>query len=126
MTLFFPLCLNATEMAIQMCKDRPFTAAVCTLVQDWHGASIGPPSDNFFNISKWWDDIIHGRLKGEQHTTSGRLLYVLWNTWKERNHRIFTGQRLTYIEVASITGEDILQREHTFTTYVPAVVAEPD
>jgi hypothetical protein len=62
----FPLCLNATEMAIQMCKDRPFTAAVCTLVQDWHGASVGPPSDNFPNISKWWDDIIYGSTSGEK------------------------------------------------------------
>jgi hypothetical protein len=29
-----PLCLNALETTIYLCKDRPFSAAVWTLVQD--------------------------------------------------------------------------------------------
>jgi hypothetical protein len=37
--------------------------------------------------------------------------------------RIFTGKRLTYVEVAAIAKEDILQR--AFNTYVPAIPAEP-
>jgi hypothetical protein len=33
---------------------------------------------------------------------------------------------LTYIEVASIDKEDILQRERAFTAYVPVILAKPD
>jgi hypothetical protein len=40
------------------------------------------------------------------------------------NRRIFTGHRLTYIEVASIAKEDILQRERAFNTYALAIPAE--
>jgi hypothetical protein len=62
----------------------------------------------------------------EQRCISGRLFYALWNAWKERNRRIFTEKRLTYIEVASIARKDILQRERAFTFYAPAILAEPD
>jgi hypothetical protein len=52
--------------------------------------------------------MITGKPKKEQNRISGRLLYVLWTAWKERNQCIFMGQRLTYIEIASIAKEDIL------------------
>jgi hypothetical protein len=45
--------------------------------------------------------------KRVKHSRSGRLLYVIWNVWKERNRRIFQGVRLTYLEVAHIAHEDI-------------------
>jgi hypothetical protein len=54
------------------------------------------------------------------------MLYVIWNAWKESNQRIFTGKRLTYVDVASIAREDILLRERAFTAYVPAIPAARD
>jgi hypothetical protein len=62
----------------------------------------------------------------DQRQISGRLLYVIWNAWKERNRRIFTGQRLTYIEVASVAREDIIQRDRAFTAFAPTIPAERD
>jgi hypothetical protein len=35
-------------------------------------------------------------------------------------------KRLTYVEMASIAREDILQRDRAFTAYAPAILAEPD
>jgi hypothetical protein len=77
-------------------------------------------------ISDWWDEIIQGKVKKEQQRISGGLLYAIWNAWKERNRRIFTAKRLTYVEVTLIAREDILQRERAFTPYVSAIPAEPD
>jgi hypothetical protein len=51
---------------------------------------------------------------------------VLWNAWKEQNRRNFTGRQLTYLEVADITREDILQRDHAITSFWPAIPAELD
>jgi hypothetical protein len=45
----------------------------------------------------------------EQWVTSGLLLYVLWNARKERNHQIFKGCRLTFIELATIAKEGIMR-----------------
>jgi hypothetical protein len=78
------------------------------------------------NLADWWDAIIQGKVKKEQQRISRRLLYAIWNAWKERNWRIFIAKRLTYVEVASIAMEDFLQREHAFTPYVPAIPVEPD
>jgi hypothetical protein len=72
----------------------------------------------------WWDDLITRRPKKEQCATSGRLLYVLWNAWK-KNETIVSSW-LTYIEVASVDKEDILQRERDFTAYVPVILAKSD
>jgi hypothetical protein len=52
---------------------------------------------------------------------SGRLLYVIWNVWKEQNRRIFQGVRLTYLEVAHIAHEDIRQRALAFREVTPVV-----
>jgi hypothetical protein len=51
---------------------------------------------------------------------------VLWNTWKERNQRIITGRRLTYLEVANIAREDILQQDRAINGFGASVPAEPD
>jgi hypothetical protein len=84
-----------------------------------------PPS-SFATTSEWWDILIGGKTSTEQRRISGRPLYIIWNAWKERNRRIFNVKRLTYVEVASIAREDILQRERAFTVYAPTIPVEPD
>jgi hypothetical protein len=79
----------------------------------------------FATISECWDDLIRGKVKKKQQRISGRLLYVIWNAWKERNRCIFTGKRLTYIEVVALAQDDILQRERAVMVYVPAIPVEP-
>jgi hypothetical protein len=78
------------------------------------------------SINDWWDNIIDGKPGSERRRLSGRFFYVIWNAWKERNRRIFTGHRLTYIEVASIVKEDIEQRQRAFAPVRVAIPAEPD
>jgi hypothetical protein len=70
--------------------------------------------------------MIKEKPQKEKKRISDRFLYVLWNAWKERNRRIFTGQRLTYLEVASIANEDILQRDRAINGFGPAIPADPD
>jgi hypothetical protein len=84
------------------------------------------PPHSFVTISDWWDDLITNKPKKEQRRISRRFLYVIWNAWKERNRHIFTGKQLTYIKVASIARDDIMQRERAFTAYAPAIPAYPD
>jgi hypothetical protein len=120
------LCRRAPETAAHLCKDCPFTTAAWTLVQAWDSAPIGSRGANFATFSDWWEDLIAGNSRQTRRLTSGRLLYVLWNVWKERNRRIFTGHRLTYVDVASMAREDIRQRERAFANCRPAIPAEPD
>jgi hypothetical protein len=102
------------------------TSAIWSRLQTWDDEDPAPHALCYPTISEWWDDIIQEKLKKEQRRISGRLLYAIWNAWKERNRRIITAKRLTYVEVASISREDILQRDHAFTAYAPAIPAEPD
>jgi hypothetical protein len=54
------------------------------------------------------------------------VCYMLFGTLKKRNRHIFTGKRLTYTEVASIMRDNILQSEHAFIAFEPAIPAELD
>jgi hypothetical protein len=121
-----PLCLFAPETATHLCKDCPFTSTIWSRLQTWDDEDPGPHALCYPTISEWWDDIIQGKVKKEQCRISGRLLYAIWNAWKERNRRIFTAKRLTYVEVTSIARKDIMQRDHAFTAYASAIPAEPD
>jgi hypothetical protein len=62
-----------------------------------------------------------GADKKTKRSRSGRLLYVIWNVWKERNRRIFQGVRKTYMEVAHIAHEDIRQCALAFGVATPVV-----
>jgi hypothetical protein len=120
------LCLSAPETATHLYKDCPFTMVIWNQVHTWDNADPGSPPSSYATTSKWWDTLIGGKTSTKQRRISGRLLYVIWNAWKERNRRIFNGKRLTYVEVASIARDDILQRERAFTVYASAILAEPD
>jgi hypothetical protein len=117
------LCLRAPETACHLCKDCPFTAAVWNLVHAWSldtcPQALTPGLHATLN--DWWEAMLVGVDKRVKRSRSGRLLYVIWNVWKERNRRIFQGVRLTYLEVAHITHEDIRQRDLAFREVTPVV-----
>jgi hypothetical protein len=40
-------------------------------------------------LNDWWEAMLVGVDKRVKHSHSGKLLYVIWNIWKERNRRSF-------------------------------------
>ncbi|KAK1691773.1 hypothetical protein QYE76_008470 [Lolium multiflorum] len=121
-----PLCLHAPETTNHLCKDYPFTIAIWNRMKTWDNDDSPDNRHVHQSITEWWDDLISGKATKDQKRIRGRFLYVLWNAWKERNRRIFTGRRLTYLEVADITKEDVLQRDRAINGFGPAIPAEPD
>jgi hypothetical protein len=69
-------------------------------------------------MNDWWDAMLVEADKKTKRSRSERLVYVIWNVWKERNRRIFQG-RMTYVEVAHIAHEDIRQRALAFGVASP-------
>jgi hypothetical protein len=122
-----PICqlyLRAPETACHLCKDCPFTAAVWNLVHAWSlDTSLQALTPGLHaTLNDWWEAMLVGVDKRVKRSRSGRLLYVIWNVWKERNRRIFQGIRLTFLEVAYIAHEDIRQRALAFREVTPVVV----
>jgi hypothetical protein len=58
-----------------------------------HGLSIHAPQaltpGLHATLNDWWEAMLVGVDKRVKRSQSGRLLYVIWNVWKERNRRIF-------------------------------------
>jgi hypothetical protein len=71
--------------------DRPVGRA-------WpHDPSLLAASHFFAN--DWWEAMLMGVGKKVQRTRSGRLHYITWNVWKERNRRISNAVCLTYWDI---------------------------
>ncbi|PNT63537.1 hypothetical protein BRADI_4g17095v3, partial [Brachypodium distachyon] len=119
------LCLGAQETANHLCKDCPFTTEVRRLVCHWTGVAAAP-SAPFGSLDEWWDASLPRADKVSRRRTSGNLIYVWWNVWKERNRRIFTFARLTYVEVAHLAFEEINQCSLAFSTSAVGFALEPD
>ncbi|KAE8781747.1 hypothetical protein D1007_44947 [Hordeum vulgare] len=110
-------------MATHLCKDCPFAAAVWAHVEVWTGEDYGaaPTLPPLMGILDSWDSLNNNLSKDDRRKRSGRFIYTIWNTWKERNRRIFNGTRLTHLKVAAIAFDDIKQRAFAFgRTHVPA------
>ncbi|PNT67014.1 hypothetical protein BRADI_3g19646v3 [Brachypodium distachyon] len=91
------------------------------ILLQWTGA-VAAPAESFDSINEWWDDSLPHTGKTVRRRASGHLIYV----WKERNRRIFNHSRLTYVEVAHRTFEDIIQRSVAFGLNAFGLVLEPD
>ena len=85
--------------ASHLCKDYPYNIVTWNL-EPWDDNSNQIQGHSFPSFSEWWDEMIVGKARNIRRGTSG-LLYVIWNIWKERNRCIFTGSRMTFVEVAS-------------------------
>jgi hypothetical protein len=94
------LCLRAPEDASHLCKDCPFTSQVWNLVHTWSLDACPQVVTPYAHatLNDWWDAMLAEADKKTKRSRSGRLLYVIWNVWKERNRRIFQGICRTYVE----------------------------
>ena len=72
-------------------------------------------------VSDWWDKMLVDEPSQVRKRRSGRIIYTIWAIWKERNRRVFTGQRTTHREVALLAFENIKQRDMAFVGALPSV-----
>jgi hypothetical protein len=123
---YLPSVLICPRNGFHLCTDCSFTTAIWNTIHHDVDDNHATHGHTFMSINDWWDNIIEGKSVSVRRHLSGRFLYVIWNAWKERNRRIFTGHRLTYIEVAAIVKEDIAQRQRAFAPVRVTIQAEPD
>ena len=103
------LCLTHPETATHLCMECPFTVAVWNTIDAWSGDKLRPFSGTQDSVDSAWGKIISSTTSAKARVRSARIIYIFWNVWKERNRRIFDGNRQTYLEVAFLAFEELRQ-----------------
>jgi hypothetical protein len=103
------LCHNDPETADHLCKDCPFTKDVWNTMSMWAGGQGGTQPQDHCSIDCWWNAFTSDCTRKMAKERSGRIIYVMWNVWKERNRRIFNATSLSYLEVAHLAFEELTQ-----------------
>ena len=103
------LCLSNPETASHLCMECPFTVAVWNTIDAWSVDKLGPFSGLHDSVDTAWCKTISSTTSIRARERSGRIIYVMWNVWKERNMRIFSVMRQTYLEVAFLALEEFRQ-----------------
>jgi hypothetical protein len=112
--LICKLCGGQLETIHHLILDCTSTIAVCEKIFEWKGSLgvVPPPLGD--GINGWWDTEIVGIPKERRREASGAIIYTKWETWKERNGRVFHGALLPKV-VAHLVWEEIAQKAYTHT-----------
>jgi hypothetical protein len=62
-------------------------------------------------LADWWELEARRVPKQDRRRFNGVVIYIMWNLWNKRNRRIFENTFKLAQQVASLTKEDIVQRE---------------
>ena len=112
--------LGAAPYTISFARTAPYTIAIWN---SWDGIANLRQGHNRASVG------LVGRADSgtKEHATTHEWSSALClNAWKESKRRIFTGRRLTFVEVATLAREDIMQRGHAFAAYTQPIPAKPD
>lgn len=110
------LCLRSPETVTHLCKG-PFTSAVHSLVLSQQGAPLNLTlAATYPSIDARWESLIMLSNKDTKRRHNGHIIYINYVECLERNMNwcIFNGSRMTYIEVAHRSMEDIMHRDLAF------------
>ena len=111
-----PLCKDQPETPIHLLDRCVFTNQVRSYIETWLQVSLGnggainsPP-----NLSSFFEACINAAGQEQRKRVADIIVYLWWNTWKERNRRIFESRELNAIQVAYRVKEDIALRQMAF------------
>ena len=78
------LCNTTLETPKHLCKDCPFTCAVCVELVNWLNLHQLPTSGSVSSIYRWWKKYRAMVAKNSKSFFDGFVIYFWWNIWKER------------------------------------------
>nr|TKW05842.1 hypothetical protein SEVIR_7G202600v2 [Setaria viridis] len=87
----------------------PFALQVWQLVSNWATDRVVLPMPNA-SIQDWWSSSLTAIAKEKRRKEAGILIYTAWNLWKERNRRVFEGNRSNPWQVFYLIKEEIRKR----------------
>ena len=57
-------------------------------------------------IEGWWKESLQTLAKIQRICMAARLMYTIWNLWKEKNPRIFKGKQASHFQVFNFVREE--------------------
>jgi hypothetical protein len=100
------LCRSQPESALHMVAVCPYSLVVWRGLEQWIGRTHQPPpSRNFTRLKSWWE----AWTTGVNRDLLQKVVYTMWNLWKERCRRVFQNKAMTSDQLMQQIKNDVLQ-----------------
>jgi hypothetical protein len=84
----------------------PYSLAVWHGIEQWIGKNHQPPpASNFRRFKSWWEVW----TAGENMDRVQKIIYTMWNLWKERCRRVFQNKAMTSDQLVQQIKNDVHQ-----------------
>jgi hypothetical protein len=96
------LCNGPLETGHHLCLRCPFAQEVWSKVASWENfGSLQPALQSTTeSLADWWESILPTTQKEKRRAFNEMAIYIMWNLWKECNHRFFDNKYSTAVQVA--------------------------
>jgi hypothetical protein len=91
------LCRTNQESALHLVAECSYAEMVWRSLASWIGVRFRPPpSCTYRRLRTWWDSMLTEDLPGttDAHTRLQKMIYVIWNIWKERCRRVYDNKAM--------------------------------
>jgi hypothetical protein len=96
----------ATPMTKRLC---PFSNVVWHGLKEWIGLELQrPPTVNYRKLKIWWSKMVLSSAGDAQDRTQ-KIIYTIWNLWKERCRRVYDNTALTEVQLQEAIRADVDQ-----------------
>jgi hypothetical protein len=101
------LCHTHDKTALHMVAPCPFSNVVWHGLRDWIGLELQrPPTANYRKLKIWWSKMVLSS-DGDAQVRTQKIIYTIWNIWKERCRRVYGNTALTKVQLQEAIRADV-------------------
>jgi hypothetical protein len=95
---------------MHMLAECSYAKSIWRALQSWIGVDLQqPPGNNYRRFQTWWNSMVQTQVHGKQEKERRmqKVVYTVWNIWKERCRRVFDNRKMQANHLLAVIKDDV-------------------